>query len=362
MHKILTICCVILALAACNRAPQQTQTPKEQLLERLAAASADKHILYGHQDDLAYGHAWLVTDVENDPLERSDVRAVSGHYPAIVGFDLGGIEMGDRANLDSVPFTLIRKAALTHIDRGGVVTFSWHLRNPLTGGDAWDFSSREVVASVLDGGSCHEEFMVWMERLGDFLESLGEVPAIFRPWHENIGTWFWWGGEVCTAEEFKALWELTWKYLVEERGLANLVWCYSPNGPISAEDYMSRYPGDEYVDILGTDIYEYPAGAPLPEAAERYRGQVSGMMATLAPLAEAHGKLFCLSETGFEGIPDPVWWTEALYPAIEGTGVCYVLTWRNAHDKPGHFYGPWEGFENAGDFAAFADKEDIELL
>ncbi|MBQ5435209.1 MAG: beta-mannosidase, partial [Bacteroidales bacterium] len=214
-------------------------------------------ILYGHQDDLVYGHNWVVTDLENDPLERSDVRDVAGKYPAIVGFDLGGIELGNARNLDGVPFDLMRRAALKHVERGGTVTFSWHPRNPFTGGDAWDISSSEVVRSVLPGGAKHDEFMVWLQRAGDFLASLDGAPAIFRPWHENIGSWFWWGGRLCTADEYVALFRMTHDYLVQERGLTNLQWCYSPNGPISVADYLSRYPGDDYVDYLGTDIYEY---------------------------------------------------------------------------------------------------------
>ncbi|MBQ1623613.1 MAG: beta-mannosidase [Bacteroidales bacterium] len=319
-------------------------------------------ILYGHQDDLVYGHNWVVTDLENDPLERSDVRDVAGKYPAIVGFDLGGIELGNARNLDGVPFDLMRRAALKHVERGGTVTFSWHPRNPFTGGDAWDISSSEVVRSVLPGGAKHDEFMVWLQRAGDFLASLDGAPAIFRPWHENIGSWFWWGGRLCTADEYVALFRMTHDYLVQERGLTNLQWCYSPNGPISVADYLSRYPGDDYVDYLGTDIYEYIGLDGLQAAHRRYIRQVRGMLFELRGLAAEHGKRFCLSETGLESLKDPHWWCEVLYPAISGSGIAYVLTWRNAHDRPEHFYAPWKGFEHADDFKQFSEKEDIVLL
>ena len=319
-------------------------------------------ILYGHQDDLVYGHNWVVTDLENDPLERSDVRDVAGKYPAIVGFDLGGIELGNARNLDGVPFDLMRRAALKHVERGGTVTFSWHPRNPYTGGDAWDISSSEVVQSVLPGGAKHDEFMVWLQRAGDFLASLDGAPAIFRPWHENIGSWFWWGGRLCTADEYVALFRMTHDYLVQERGLTNLQWCYSPNGPISVADYLSRYPGDDYVDYLGTDIYEYIGLDGLQAAHRRYIRQVRGMLFELRSLAAEHGKQFCLSETGLESLKDPHWWCEVLYPAISGSGIAYVLTWRNAHDRPEHFYAPWKGFEHADDFKQFSEKEDIVLL
>ena len=156
---------------------------------------------------------------------------------------------------------------------------------------------------------------------------------------------------------------MTWSYFTHDRGLDNIVWCYSPNGPISPEDYLSRYPGDDCVDILGTDIYEYKGeNEGLDSAGIRFGKQVRERLGVLKPVAEAHGKLLCPSETGLESLADPQWWSGVLYPAIEGSGICYVLTWRNAHDRPGHFYAPWKGFENEEDFRQFCDKESIILL
>lgn len=355
---------VSLIFQGCPRVPRNVDDdiPANHVLASKLAGLADSgKVMYGHQDDLSYGHSWKVEDWENDDLERSDIKDVSGEYPSVIGFDLGGIELGNKENLDGVPFGLIRKATLKHIARGGAVTYSWHLRNLLTGGDSWDISSDQVVASVLEGGEKHEEFLVWLDRLAEFLNSLNGAPVIFRPWHENIGSWFWWGGNLCSADQYKALYRLT-KERLEAKEVKNLLWCYSPNGPISAEDYLSRYPGDELVDILGTDIYEYVGQDGLEAAGERYVTQVRQMLSTLEAISKERGKLMCLSETGLEGLVDPTWWTERLYPAIKGFPITYVLTWRNAHDKPGHFYGPWKGFENEDDFKTFSEKEDIVML
>ena len=355
---------VSLIFQGCPRVPRNVDDdiPANRVLATKLAGLADSgKVMYGHQDDLSYGHSWKVEDWENDDLERSDIKDVSGEYPSVIGFDLGGIELGNKENLDGVPFGLIRKATLKHIARGGAVTYSWHLRNPLTGGDSWDISSDQVVASVLEGGEKHEEFLVWLDHLAEFLNSLNGAPVIFRPWHENIGSWFWWGGNLCSADQYKALYRLT-KERLEAKEVKNLLWCYSPNGPISAEDYLSRYPGDELVDILGTDIYEYVGQDGLEAAGERYVTQVRQMLSTLEAISRERGKLMCLSETGLEGLVDPTWWTERLYPAIKGFPITYVLTWRNAYDKPGHFYGPWKGFENEDDFKTFSEKEDIVML
>ncbi len=106
--------------------------------------------MFGHQDDTFYGLTWKWQS------GRSDTRETCGELPAVMGFELGGIELGGKVNLDSVPFALMRQEILQQAARGGIVTISWHPRNPLTGGDAWDTSSAEVVRSVLPGGKCHD--------------------------------------------------------------------------------------------------------------------------------------------------------------------------------------------------------------
>lgn len=343
------------------------KSPSVSVVDSLRSIVAQGKIAYAHQDDLVYGHSWVVEDVAGDPLERSDVKSVCGDYPFMVGFDLGGIELGNPANLDGVPFDLMRRAAITHISRGGMVTFSWHPRNPYTGGDAWDVSSDKVVASILEGGEKHEVFMQWLERAGDFLESLKDdkgkpLPVLFRPWHENVGSWFWWGGRLCTPEQYKALFALTHDYLAVERGLENIAWAYSPNSGISLEEYMERYPGDGIVDVIGVDHYEYlDPNAEITEekrfeAGNAYYQQVLRQdLSNLEKIAKEHGKVIALSETGLEGIPYPTWWTEVLLPVVKEFPVAYVLTWRNAHDRAGHFYAPFPGSKDSEDFVAFHD-------
>ena len=356
---------LLAALALCvgcgPRDKKPMETPKDELVHRLFTYAEEGKIAYGHQDDLFYGHNWLVTDAENDPLERSDVKDVTGKYPVILGCDLGGIELGADENLDGVPFDLMRRAAQKQVERGGIVTFSWHPRNPLTGGDAWDVSSDQVVKSILKGGEKEREFRTWLSRVADFIESLG-VPVIFRPWHENLGSWFWWGGKLCSAQEYQELYRMTWLYLTKDRGLTNILWCYSPNGDVKPEEYMSRYPGDEFVDILGVDSYEYVGNGTVADASARFKGELRRILTFLTALSYEHNKLMCLSETGYEGIKYPTWWTEILEPAVREYPISYLLTWRNAHDKPEHFYAAWKGFEYEADMKAFSELDNILFL
>ena len=53
-------------------------------------------VLFGHQDDLAYGIGWI------DEEGRSDVKAVSGSYPALYGWDVS--KLGTELNIDGVSF------------------------------------------------------------------------------------------------------------------------------------------------------------------------------------------------------------------------------------------------------------------
>lgn len=371
IFKYFPVMALSLALISACAGPDR-DSGAASVISTLENAASNGAYLYAHQDDLSYGHSWEAG--EENAYDRSDVKEVCGDYPAIVGFDLGGIELGADENLDGVPFDFIRQAALAHVGRGGIVTFSWHPRNPLTEGDAWDVSSDQVVASILEGGECHELFMTWLERAADFLSSIKDsdgkcIPAIIRPWHENIGSWFWWGGRLCSPQQYKDLFALTYDYFVNERGLRNLVWAYSPNSGITEEEYMSRYPGDEYVDILGLDHYEYLEDGALETFEERiaaanahYISILRADLGYITGIAASHGKVVALTETGLESLLYPKWWTEVLQPALEGFPVSYVLTWRNACTMPTHFYAPYPGFDGADNFNDFYKSENTYFL
>ena len=121
MEKLMLLLGSIALLSACASGDKKPmETPKDQLVARLFSHVEKGEILYGHQDDLSYGHAWKVDDWTTDSLTRSDVKAVTGKYPAIVGFDLGGIEMGDKANLDSVRSSSVPGTRIWPAGSGGV--------------------------------------------------------------------------------------------------------------------------------------------------------------------------------------------------------------------------------------------------
>lgn len=344
-----------IGLSSCNQGGKKAElvsagfgrtVEAEELLASLKAMP-EKGIMFGHHDDPLYGIEW------DGDEGRSDVKSVCGDYPAVMSFDLGHIELGDKESLDKVSFEKIQREIIAQHNRGGMITISWHLDNPLTGGDSWDVNDSTVVASVLAGGENHEKFLGWLDRLAAFMNSLKteegvKVPILFRPWHEHTGSWFWWGQKLCTTEEYKALWRLTYERLCEN-GVNNLLYAYSPGSePNTAEEYLERYPGDDIIDLLGFDCYQLNEG--------NYKEQMHKSLKILTEVAGAHQKAMAVTETGYEGIPDPVWWTEVLLPMLEQYPVSYVVVWRNARENITHYYAPYPGQVSAADFVKFYEN------
>jgi len=292
-----------------------------------------KGVMYGHQDDLMYGRTWWY---EKD---RSDTKDFTGDYPAAAGFELGWLGLGRERSLDSVSFTQMTEQIKAHYKRGGIITISWHEDNPLTsqlpdsikgrrGGSAWDVSSTEVVASILPGGENHEMYNVWMGRLADWIETLKDddgipIPIIFRPYHEHSGSFFWWGTDICTDEEYAALWRYTVEFLRDKRDIHNILYAYNTDRVTSLEQYMRGYPGDDMMDMLSLDMYD---------RGEQFGGELDAALKFVTEEAISRNKLTALSEVGGRrGMPD--WWSTVLLPIVSKYPVGYVLTWRHTYSK-----------------------------
>lgn len=345
----------------------------ESLLQNLKALGDSAVYMFGHHDDTMYGIGWQNNDAGDSAVhQRSDVESVCGDFPALLSFDLGHLELGHDKNLDGVPFDRMRKEIVAHDECGGMTTLSWHLDNPLSGGSSWVADSlKEVesgtVAAILEGGVKHERFLSWLDRVADVLNSLVtpegvRIPVIFRPWHEHTGSWFWWGQAHCTAEQYKALWQMTVSRL-KEKGVVNALYAYSPGSEPDGnpEKYLERYPGDDVIDLMGLDCYCFAPDADTMRVAA-YAAQLDKNLGMACRIAREHGKAVALTETGYEGIKTTDWWTHTLAPVLARHPISYVLVWRNAHDKPGHFFAPYPGHPSAADFVQFYNDSKTLFL
>lgn len=302
-------------------------TPASQLLGRLKKLQK-RGIMLGHQDDPVYGTTWKWDE------GKSDVLLITGDYPAVMGFDLGKLELGSKENLDGVPFERMRSEIMAQHARGGIVTLSWHPWNPVTGENAWD-PKGDAVKAVLEGGEQAGKMQGWLSKVADFINSLQtadgkKVPVIFRLWHEMNGGWFWWGANSCTPAEYNALFMMTVKSL-QKAGCDNVVWAWSPNlsDNKTIEAFMERYPGNDYVDLMGVDIYEFD------DSDTNYQTNLKETLDIVVQAARQQRKLAALTETGCRGISKKRdWFTKTLFPVLQSYPLSYVLFWRNAWDKP----------------------------
>ena len=302
-----------------------------------------KGILFGHQDATTSGVDW------KSPVIRSDVREVTGTYPALYGWEISGI--GNTNNIDSIPFTVLRDRIIEAYSRSGVNTVTWHFSNPVTGGTAWD--TYPAVKEILPDSSMHEYYKSQLKEVSAFFHQLKtpegiSVPLIFRPFHENNGNWFWWGKGHCTRDEYIRLWRFTVSYLRDSLHVHNLLYAYSTDMFESAEQYLERYPGDPWVDIMGCENYwDFQSGATISNGIAQLR--------MLVNISASRKKLAALTECGFDGIPVKNWWTQYLLTPIKNDSVArnisYLMVWRNANRK--HYYVPFREQKSAPDFILF---------
>lgn len=372
---------LLLLLVNCKKGPKVKEpladsgrTQRTENLFMNLQAQADSGVyMFGHHDDVVYGIGWEA-DYDNDSTigTKSDVKSVCNDFPAVLSFDLGHIELGDAKNLDGVPFKRIKAEIINHFDHGGMITLSWHLNNPLSGGTAWVADSlkdieKNTVASILEDGEKHELFLSWLDKVADFLNALEtpygvRVPVVFRPWHEHTGSWFWWGQDNCTKEQYIELWKMTVERL-KDRGVVNALFAYSPgtepNG--NAQKYLERYPGDDLIDVLGLDSYCYAEDADTIKI-NHFAEELNKNLTMVAKVAKEHHKVAALTETGYEGIKYKEWWTENLAPVLAKHPMAYVVVWRNARERPTHHYAPYPGHASTTNFVEFYNLKETLFL
>lgn len=353
LAAILLACCAQYTVSAQVGLPCDQQATKETVrlyanLKKLPA----KGYLVGHQDDLAYGVQWKYTN------GGSDVKAVTGDYPGLYGWDLGHLELGSTVNIDSVPFDTMRGFIRQGYSRGGVITISWHGTNPMTGKSAWD-AAPGSVAAILPGGASHAVFVAQLQKVAAFLRSLTDrqgrpIPVIFRPFHELSGHWFWWGARTSTPEEFKTLFRFTVDYLRQTEKLHHLLICFNTGTEFSSEEeFLERYPGDDYADILSFDTYQH-GGATHDSA---FAKSLSEHLSVVEAAARKKNKIPAIGELGYNTIPYSSWFTHTLTGALKGHQLAYLLFWRNAgfkrHEQVMEYYVPYPGHGAAADFTGY---------
>ena len=346
-----------------GRAPQHSKEAK-RVLKTLRKAARQNAPFLGHQDALMYGQNWRLK--ENDALyEQSDVYDVCGQYPYLLGLDLGRIERGGDRNIDNCLFRQMKEAAIKHYNRGGQVTISWHMDNPVSDSTAWDRKAGNVVQKILYDSLIHKKYICWLDKGAAFMNHLVDkkgkkIPILFRPFHEcNIES-FWWSKKSCSEDEYRALWRMTYEYLVNEKDMKQLLWVFSPYNVHTESDISSWYPGDEFVDVIGFERY-LSNSRTYEEGIGIFIEDVKKGLDVTVKFAKSRAKIVAFTETGYQGIPYDNWWTEGLWESIKNKPIAYVHLWRNGLSKS-YYYGPCPASGSTMDFKVLLRTSKIRLL
>ncbi len=363
MHRLLSIALIILTTLFGCKPKLDTKSYQESLSVKLSNPRATyntihlfynlkklskRYVIFGHQHSTAYGVNW-----QNDLL-RSDVKDVTGSFPGLYGWDAAEITFPEEnASTIRIPnlFWLITEAR----NRGGINAFSWHYNNPVTNQSFYD--TTVAVKYLLPGQSHHKIYKYDLDRIARYFKHLVDkdgkiIPVIFRPFHELDGNWFWWGKNFCTEEEIKELWKFTFDYLTRIKNVKNVLFAFSPDRNFhNEEEYLERYPGDEYVDILGVDNYwDFTSEGEGIDS-------VKAKLKIVSSLAKKKNKIAAFTETGYESIPDSNWWTEKLLYTFDDDSldISFVMLWRNADKK--HHYAPYSGHISEDNFREFKGQD-----
>lgn len=217
------------------------------------------------------------------------VATATGKHPALAGFDFIYLAFSPtpsswswQQNYNDI------SAAKEQWENNGLVSYMWHWNVPNSeedfnncvnkgstdnlgfycpgankGNGETSFDIREALKEGTWQNKC---ILRDIEEVAGYLKNLQDagIPVIFRPLHEAAGNytrynkeggaWFWWGR--YGANYCKQLYQLLYTKLVNEYKLNNLIWVWTID---CAEGYETAakewYPGDNYVDIVGVDIY-----------------------------------------------------------------------------------------------------------
>ena len=228
--------------------PRQLSPEAENLLQYLKEIEGEKTL------------SGTTANVNWNINEAKWVYKHTGKWPALNFFDFIHLPFSPANWID---YSNVTEVVNWHRN-GGIVGCMWHWNMPTNDGQDWTCTpgtgNKETgfdVRKIFEPESAeYKQMMNDIDKVASTLKKLNQrkIPVLWRPLHEAGGMWFWWGLDANACNE---LWRVMYDRLTNYHGLNNLIWVWTSaaawNRPYS-EGYK-WYPGDEYVDIVGIDIY-----------------------------------------------------------------------------------------------------------
>ena len=228
--------------------PNATQEARDLLASLYQTVAEGKIISALHHNQL---------QMPNYMNDFDRIEDASGKVPMMWGGDLAW----DAAQ--------VVRIAEHEYNRGHIITLMWHVNRPFDRTPRVDFRSQtqgeftdaQWKELVTEGSEMNRMWTEQVDSIATFLKVLKDkhIPVLWRPYHEMNGEWFWWGWREG-PDGFTKLWKMLYHRLVDVHHLDNLIWVWNANAPRdipgdTARAYDLYYPGNEYVDVLATDVY-----------------------------------------------------------------------------------------------------------
>ncbi|WP_299664818.1 glycosyl hydrolase [uncultured Polaribacter sp.] len=304
---------------------------------------AKNKLIFGHHNTVGMGIGWRNKDTIN---WSSDVNISVGDFPALYGFDL----------VDGMSY---QKEQVKKIFRqGGIITYSWHIQNPVTDGYYGD-KRGDAMQNILEGKPYHNKWKAKLDEIATYFNSLEvkgiKVPILFRPFHEHTNGHFWWSDSSISNKTFREVWEFTIRYLRDECNVHNLLYVYNPTNPIKKGGLNDgKYPGNEWVDIISFDLYW---------GGEDVSKSILENSKAVVNFAKKNGKIAAISEAGVgQGLQNSKinnWITTCILNPLKNDSIAkeisYWLTWRNL--KKNRYWVPLPSYPQHKDFMRFYNDE-----
>ncbi len=241
-----TMCIFITASAQSFPPVNKNASPEAKKLLSYFYSISGKQILSGQHGDERF---------------LDSVKSITGKYPAVWGNDF--IWGGTKDRGQDVVNKTIQK-----YKEGYIITLMWHQGRPI---DDPPFGWKESVQAKLtdeqwkelitEGTDLNKRWLAQIDVVAGYLKQLdsAHIPILWRPYHEMNGVWFWWGNRPG-KDGIQKLWKMMYDRYTNHFHLNNLIWVWGANGPRDipgdeAYAYKDFYPGNDYVDLLGADVY-----------------------------------------------------------------------------------------------------------
>ncbi len=234
-------------------------SPEARALLQFLYSISGKHMLTGQ-------HNYPNTRDHNTQF----VTSYLGKTPVVFSTDWGHAKAGDTDSYLARP-DIVQECIRQH-QRGALVTICWHAVPPTADEpitfrqlpDSEPKALKSVQGKLLDaqfkdvltpGTALYQHWCEQVDAVAVYLKQLQDahVPILWRPYHEMNGDWFWWGGR---GADTAALYRQIFDRLVNHHHLNNLIWVWSMDRVSKpGMEHEKFFPGIEYVDVLGLDVY-----------------------------------------------------------------------------------------------------------